>query len=65
MEREDIARMAIGLMVLLLPYAGAFTVLPLAVVFFLDRGSRLLSASLVLLLIMRPALSLTDTNLPL
>lgn len=65
MEREDIARMAIGLMVLLLPYAGAFTVLPLAIVFFLDRGSRLLSASLVLLLIMRPALSLTDTNLPL
>ena len=65
MEREDIARMAIGLMVLLLPYAGAFTVLPLAVVFFLDRGSRLLAASLAMLLIMRPALSLTDTNLPL
>ncbi len=65
MEREDIARMAIGLMVLLLPYAGAFTVLPLAVVFFLNRGSRLLCASLAMLLIMRPALSLTDTNLPL
>jgi uncharacterized protein (TIGR00297 family) len=64
MEREDIARMAIGLMVLLLPYAGAFTVIPLAVIFFLDRGSRLLCASLALLLIMRPALSLTDTNLP-
>ncbi|MCX6672567.1 MAG: TIGR00297 family protein [Methanothrix sp.] len=64
MEREDIARMAIGLMVLLLPYAGAFTVLPLAAVFFLDRGSRLLAASLAMLLIMRPALSLTDTNLP-
>ncbi len=64
MEREDIARMAIGLMVLLLPYAGAFTVLPLAVVFFLNRGSRLLCASLAMLLIMRPALSLTDTNLP-
>ncbi|MCX6677776.1 MAG: TIGR00297 family protein [Methanothrix sp.] len=64
MEREDIARMAIGLMVLLLPYAGAFTVLPLAAVFLLDRGSRLLCASLAMLLIMRPALSLTDTNLP-
>jgi uncharacterized protein (TIGR00297 family) len=64
MEREDIARMAIGLMVLLLPSLGAFTVLPLAVVFLLDRGSRLLSASLALLLIMRPVLSLTDTNLP-
>ncbi|MEI6103728.1 MAG: TIGR00297 family protein [Methanothrix sp.] len=65
MEREDIARMAIGLMVLLLPYAGAFTVLPLAAVFLLNRGSRLLCASLAMLLIMRPALSLTDTNLPL
>lgn len=65
MVREDIARVAIGLMVLLLPYAGAFTILPLAAVFFLDRGSRLLAASLAMLLIMRPALSLTDTNLPL
>ena len=64
MEREDIARMAIGLMVLLLPYAGAFTVIPLAGVFFLNRGSRLLCASLAMLLIMRPALSLTDINLP-
>jgi uncharacterized protein (TIGR00297 family) len=64
MEREDIARMAIGLMVLLLPYAGAFTVLPLAAVFLLNRGSRLLCASLAMLLIMRPALSLTDINLP-
>ena len=64
MEREDIARIAIGLMVLLLPYAGAFTVIPLAAVFFLDRGSRLLCASLAMLLIMRPALILTDTNLP-
>ncbi len=64
MKREDIARIAIGLMVLLLPYAGAFTVVPLAAVFFLDRGSRLLCASLAMLLIMRPALFLTDTNLP-
>lgn len=64
MEREDIARIAIGLMVLLLPYAGSFTVIPLAAVFLLDRGSRLLCASLAMLLIMRPALILTDTNLP-
>jgi len=64
MEREDIARIAIGLMVLLLPYAGSFTVIPLAAVFFLSRGSRLLCASLAMLLIMRPALILTDTNLP-
>jgi uncharacterized protein (TIGR00297 family) len=65
MEREDIARIAIGLMVLLLPYAGSFTVIPLAAVFLLDRGSRLLCASLAMLLIMRPTLILTDTNLPL
>jgi uncharacterized protein (TIGR00297 family) len=65
MEREDIARVAIGLMALLLPYAGAFTVLPLAAVFFLERGSRLLSASLAMLLIMKPVLAITDTNLPL
>lgn len=64
MEREDFARIAIGLMVLLLPYAGSFTVIPLAAVFLLDRGSRLLCASLAMLLIMRPALILTDTNLP-
>jgi uncharacterized protein (TIGR00297 family) len=64
MEREDIARIAIGLMVLLLPYAGSFTVIPLAAVFLLDKGSRLLCASLAMLLIMRPALILTDTNLP-
>ncbi|HPS91118.1 MAG TPA: TIGR00297 family protein [Methanothrix sp.] len=64
MEREDIARIAIGLMVLLLPYAGSFTVIPLAAVFLLDRDSRLLCASLAMLLIMRPALILTDTNLP-
>ncbi|MDQ1282643.1 MAG: hypothetical protein QG666_432, partial [Euryarchaeota archaeon] len=65
MEREDVARLAIGLMVLFLPSIGAFTVLPLAVVFLMDRGSRLLSASLAMLLIMKPALSVTDTNLPL
>ena len=64
MEREDIARIAIGLMVLLLPYAGSFTVIPLAAAFLLNKGSRLLCASLAMLLIMRPALILTDTNLP-
>ncbi len=65
MQREEVARIAIGVMVLLLPYAGVFTVLPLAVLFFLDPGSRLLSASLVVLLIMGPALSITNINLPL
>lgn len=65
MDRDDVARLVIGLMVLLLPSLGAYTVVPLAAVFLLDRGSRLLSASLAMLIIMRPLLSLTDTNLPL
>jgi hypothetical protein len=65
MQREDIARIAMGLMVLLLPYAGSFTVLPLAAVFLWDRNSRMLSASLAMLLILRPALSVTHINLPL
>lgn len=65
MQREDIVRVIIGLMVLLLPYAGSFTAIPLAVVFLLDRDSRLLSASLAMLLILRPALSITHINLPL
>lgn len=65
MQREDVARLAIGLMALLLPYAQAFTVLPLAAAFFLDPGSRLLSASLAVLLIMRLALGVMHTNFPL
>lgn len=65
MQREDVVRAAIGLMALLLPYVGTYTVIPLAAIFFLDPGTRLLSASLGLLLIMRPALSLVNTNLPL
>jgi uncharacterized protein (TIGR00297 family) len=52
-------------MALLLPYAGVYTILPLAAVFLLHPGTRLLSGTLGLLLIMRPALSLVDTNLPL
>jgi uncharacterized protein (TIGR00297 family) len=52
-------------MALLLPYVGAYTVIPLAAIFSLDPATRLLSASLGLLLIMRPALSLVNTNLPL
>lgn len=65
MQREDIVRVIIGLMVLLLPYAGSFTAIPLAVVFLLDRESRLLTASLAMLLILRPALAITHINLPL
>ena len=65
MQREDVVRAAIGLMALLLPYIGTYAVIPLAALFFLDPGTRLLSASLGLLLFMRSALSLVDTNLPL
>ena len=65
MQREDVTRAIIGLMALLLPYAGAYTILPLAAVFLLDPGTRLLSGTLGLLLIMRMALSLVDINLPL
>lgn len=65
MRREELARMAIGMMALLLPYAGAFTALPLAVIFILDPGSRMLSAAIAMLLVMRPALSVTHINLPL
>ncbi len=65
MDREDLARLAIGLLVLLLPSLGAFTVIALAAFFLLDKRSRLLSASLALLLVMRSALAAADTNLPL
>lgn len=65
MQREDLARAIIGLMALLLPYAGSYTILPLAAVFLLHPGTRQLSGTLGLLLIMRPALSFVDINLPL
>lgn len=64
MNQEDLARLAIGLMALLLPYAGAYTVVPLAAIFFLDRESRFLSASLGLLLLIRPALGFAHLDLP-
>ncbi|NPV62563.1 MAG: TIGR00297 family protein [Methanotrichaceae archaeon] len=65
MRQEDVARLAIGFMVLLLPYIGPYTVIPLAAVFFWDKNTRLLSASLIALLILRPALSISHMNLPL
>jgi uncharacterized protein (TIGR00297 family) len=64
MKQEDLARLAIGLIALLLPYAGTYAVLPLVAAFFLDRESRLLSASLGLLLLIRPVLSFTHLDLP-
>ena len=65
MQREDMVRIVIGLMVLLLPYAGVYTVIPLAAVFLLDSESRLLSGSLALLLLLKVGAGLTNLNLPL
>lgn len=52
-------------MVLLLPLLGVYTTLPLALLFFLDRSVRILSASLVLLLVLSFSLGFTDFELPL
>lgn len=65
MRQEDIARFAIGITVLLLPYAGSYTVIPLAIIFLWNRESRMLSASLAALLIMREAFGVSHINLPL
>lgn len=65
MHRKDAARLAIGLLTLLLPYAGALTLIPLAAAALLERGVRLLAATLGLLLIARPLLSQLDVDLPL
>jgi uncharacterized protein (TIGR00297 family) len=65
MRREDLARVAMGLMVLLLPSAGGYTVLPLAAIFFWDRASRMLSGCLGMLLLLRPALGIVNMELPL
>lgn len=65
MHREDVARLAIGLMAFLIPFAGAFTIIPLAAAFLLEKRLRLLAATLGLLLIMRAALALLNIDLPL
>ena len=65
MNRENASRLAIGLMVLLLPYAWPFTVVALAAAFFMENSSRLLAASLGFLLIIRPVLAQMSIDLPL
>ena len=65
MHREEATRLAIGLMAFLLPYIGAFALIPLAAAFLLEKGVRLLAATLGLLLIIRPALALVNIDLPL
>lgn len=64
MNREDAARALVGLMVLLLPWAGVLAVLPLAAVAYLERSTRMLSASLALLLLMKFSIELSHLNLP-
>jgi uncharacterized protein (TIGR00297 family) len=65
MRKEDAARLAIGLMVLVIPFAGILTVVPLLIIGLLDRSSRLLSASLAILLIIRQVLNIFFIDLPL
>jgi uncharacterized protein (TIGR00297 family) len=68
MRQEEVARLILGLVVILLPWAGPYTVIPLAalaVVFLLDKESRILSGSLGMLLLMRLVLGLAHINLPL
>ncbi|HWQ18132.1 MAG TPA: TIGR00297 family protein [Methanotrichaceae archaeon] len=65
MQREDAMRAAAGAAVLLIPFIGVYAALPLAALFAMDRGTRMLTASLMLLLLMRPALALTQLNFPL
>ena len=65
MNRENAARLAIGLMALLLPYAWPFAAIALAVAFFVEKSVRLLAATLVFLLIIRPVLAQMNIDLPL
>ncbi|MHC1631158.1 MAG: TIGR00297 family protein [Methanotrichaceae archaeon] len=65
MQRDIAARIAVGLTVLLFPYAGVCTIVPLAAIFFLDRNVRVLSASLVLLLLLNFGLGFTSLEFPL
>ena len=65
MHRKDAARLAIGLLTLLLPYAGALTLIPLAAAFFMEKSTRLLAATLGFLLIIRPVLAQMSIDLPL
>jgi len=65
MHSKDAARLAIGLMALLLPSAGLLTLIPLAAALMVEKGVRLLAATLGLLLIMRLSLGLMNIDLPL
>ncbi|MCP1393259.1 MAG: TIGR00297 family protein [Methanothrix sp.] len=64
MKRDTMARIGVGLTVLLFPYAGFYSVLPL-VLFIADRRVRVLSASLAFLLLLSFVLESTSFKLPL
>jgi uncharacterized protein (TIGR00297 family) len=64
MQRNDSIRLAIGLIVLLLPYVGWYVAIVLLVLSYLDRSSRILSASLAALLILSQILAIIHINLP-
>lgn len=63
MQREDALRLAIGALAFLLPVTGVFTAIFLSVC-LLHKATRMLSASLILLLILREVLTYTHLNLP-
>jgi uncharacterized protein (TIGR00297 family) len=65
MDREDAARIALGLMVLLLPFSEIAALAAVAAIFYLCKPMRMLSSSLFLLLVLKLALELIDLDLPL
>lgn len=65
MKREARARIGVGLTVLLIPYAGLYSVLPLLALFVAERGVRVLAASLAFLLLLSLSLEPTSFKLPL
>jgi uncharacterized protein (TIGR00297 family) len=64
MQRDDVMRIMAGLTAFLLPFAGILTAIPLIAIFFLNHKTRLLAASLILLILLQPALSASHLNLP-
>jgi uncharacterized protein (TIGR00297 family) len=64
-KKEAMARICVGLTVLLFPYAGVYTVLVLAALFLAERKVRILSASLAFLLLLSFGLKSTHLELPL
>jgi uncharacterized protein (TIGR00297 family) len=65
MRREDAARIAAGLCVLLLPFFGTYSVIPLSAIGYIERRTRILCISLSAILLIRSVLVLTHISLPL